>query len=178
MDGTDGIEHHVLPLRLEVSPAPLPLLGAFTYRCDRPYELALDFRGAGMHVARWVFSRDLLLDGETCATGEGDVQVWPRWQGREPRVFLAFTNGERSCVVSARAKDVRALSPAAGRAGAARRGAAALRPRRRAEHPPAPVGSICSVSFCFGWFGCNHEPAGSVLSSDTGPRLRRIRGTS
>ncbi|WP_051832406.1 SsgA family sporulation/cell division regulator [Streptomyces katrae] len=109
MHGTDGIEHHVLPLRLEASSAPLPLLGALTYRCDRPYELALDFRGAGTQVARWVFSRDLLLDGETCATGEGDVQVWPRWQGSEPRVFLAFTNGERSCVVSARAKDVRAL---------------------------------------------------------------------
>ncbi|MEV0413390.1 SsgA family sporulation/cell division regulator [Streptomyces sp. NPDC050448] len=109
MDGIDGIEHRVLPLRLEASPAPVPVHGVFTYRCDRPYELALDFQGAGMHLARWVFSRDLLLDGETCATGQGDIQVWPRWHGSEPRVFLAFSNGEQSCVVSARAKDVRAL---------------------------------------------------------------------
>ncbi|MFE2474797.1 SsgA family sporulation/cell division regulator [Streptomyces sp. NPDC001194] len=105
----DGIEHRVLPLRLEASPEPVPVFGAFTYRRDRPYELALDFRGAGMHLARWVFSRDLLLDGETCATGEGDIRVWPRWRGGEPRVFLAFTNGAQSCVVSARAKDVRVL---------------------------------------------------------------------
>ncbi|KOU26054.1 hypothetical protein ADK52_10630 [Streptomyces sp. WM6372] len=105
----DGIEYRVLPLRLEASPEPVPVCGAFTYRRDRPYELALDFRGAGMHLARWVFSRDLLLDGEICATGEGDVQVWPRWRGGEPRVFLAFSNGAQSCVVSARAKDVRAL---------------------------------------------------------------------
>ncbi|MER7464780.1 SsgA family sporulation/cell division regulator [Streptomyces sp. NPDC097981] len=105
----DGIEHRVLPLRLEASPAPVPMHGAFTYRRDRPYELTLDLQGAGMHLARWVFSRDLLLDGEGCSTGEGDVHVWPRWQGSEPRVFLGFSNGEQSCVVSARAKDVRAL---------------------------------------------------------------------
>ncbi|WP_369777800.1 SsgA family sporulation/cell division regulator [Streptomyces sp. R33] len=90
-------------------PRPCRCSGPSPTAATGPTELALDFRGAGMHVARWVFSRDLLLDGETCARGEGDVQVWPRWQGREPRVFLAFTNGERSCVVSARAKDVRAL---------------------------------------------------------------------
>ncbi|MFE3583046.1 SsgA family sporulation/cell division regulator [Streptomyces vinaceus] len=105
----DGIEYRVLPLRLEASPEPVPVSGAFTYRRDRPYELALDFRGAGTHLAHWVFSRDLLLDGETCVTGEGDVRVWPRWQGGEPRVFLAFSNGAQSCVVSARAKDVRVL---------------------------------------------------------------------
>lgn len=57
-----GIEHRVLPIRLEGAARPVPLLAAFTYRCERPYELTLDFRGGG-----------------------------------------------RSCVVSARAKDVRAL---------------------------------------------------------------------
>ncbi|MEU8773022.1 SsgA family sporulation/cell division regulator [Streptomyces sp. NPDC048606] len=102
-------EHRVLPLRLEVAPPTVPLQGAFVYRTDRPYELALDFRGGGTHLARWVFSRDLLIDGETVATGEGDIQVWPVRAGTEPRVFLAFGNGGRSCVVSARAKDVRAL---------------------------------------------------------------------
>ncbi|MGW6707116.1 SsgA family sporulation/cell division regulator [Streptomyces sp. NPDC054956] len=104
-----GIEHRVLPLRLEAAPAPIPMRGVFVYRADRPYEVSVDFEGAGLHLARWVFSRELLLDGHVCATGEGDIQVWPRWKGTEPRVFLAFSNGERSCVVSARAKDVREL---------------------------------------------------------------------
>ncbi|MGO4457167.1 SsgA family sporulation/cell division regulator [Streptomyces sp. M-16] len=102
-------EHRVLPLRLEAAPLSVPLVGAFVYRTDRPYELAVDFRGAGTHLARWVFSRELLLDGQTCATGEGDIQVWPLRRGTEPRVFLAFSNGAQSCVVSARAKDVREL---------------------------------------------------------------------
>lgn len=102
-------EHRVLPLRLEAAPLSVPLTGAFVYRTDRPYELAVDFRGAGTHLARWVFSRELLLDGQTCGTGEGDIQVWPLRRGTEPRVFLAFSNGEQSCVVSARAKDVREL---------------------------------------------------------------------
>ncbi|WP_371676565.1 SsgA family sporulation/cell division regulator [Streptomyces sp. NBC_01276] len=102
-------EHRVLPLRLEAAPLSVPLVGAFVYRTDRPYELAVDFRGAGTHLARWVFSRELLLDGQTCATGEGDIQVWPMRRGTEPRVFLAFSNGAQSCVVSARAKDVREL---------------------------------------------------------------------
>ncbi|MFD3803821.1 SsgA family sporulation/cell division regulator [Streptomyces sp. NPDC058611] len=102
-------EQRVLPLRLEASPVSLPVHGAFTYRSDRPYEVAVDLQGAGAHLARWVFARDLLLDGESCATGEGDIQVWPRWKGTEPRVFLAFSNGEKSCVFSARAKDVRGL---------------------------------------------------------------------
>ncbi|MET9463202.1 SsgA family sporulation/cell division regulator [Streptomyces sp. NPDC006544] len=104
-----GTEHWVLPLRLEAAPVPVPLRGVFVYRADRPYEISLDFEGAGVHVARWVFSRELLLDGHVCATGEGDIQVWPRWKGTEPRVFLAFSNGRQSCVVSARAKDVREL---------------------------------------------------------------------
>ncbi|MET8748806.1 SsgA family sporulation/cell division regulator [Streptomyces sp. NPDC059104] len=102
-------EHRVLPLRLEAAPLSVPLVGAFVYRTDRPYELAVDFRGAGTHLARWVFSRELLLDGQTCATGEGDIQVWPLRRGTEPRVFLALSNGAQSCVVSARAKDVREL---------------------------------------------------------------------
>lgn len=102
-------EHRVLPLRLEAAPLSVPLVGAFVYRTDRPYELAVDFRGAGTHLARWVFSRELLLDGQVCATGEGDIQVWPLRRGTEPRVFLAFSNGVQSCVVSARAKDVREL---------------------------------------------------------------------
>ncbi|MFB0626010.1 SsgA family sporulation/cell division regulator [Streptomyces sp. AB3(2024)] len=102
-------EHRVLPLRLEAAPLSVPLVGAFVYRTDRPYELAVDFRGAGAHLAHWVFSRELLLDGQTCATGEGDIQVWPLRRGTEPRVFLAFSNGVQSCVVSARAKDVREL---------------------------------------------------------------------
>src|SRR5689334_8259031 len=102
-------EHRVLPLRLEAAPLSVPLVGAFVYRTDRPYELAVDFRGAGTHLARWVFSRELLLDGQVCATGEGDIQVWPLRRGTEPRVFLAFSNGAQSCVVSARAKDVREL---------------------------------------------------------------------
>ncbi|MEU3771686.1 SsgA family sporulation/cell division regulator [Streptomyces sp. NPDC032472] len=104
-----GIEHRVLPIRLEGAARPLPLLAAFTYRCERPYELTLDFQGGGRRLARWVFSRDLLLDGESRATGEGDIRVWPGRRGSEPRVCLSFEGGGRSCVVSARAKDVRAL---------------------------------------------------------------------
>ncbi|MFJ6794234.1 SsgA family sporulation/cell division regulator [Streptomyces sp. NPDC091268] len=102
-------ERRVLALRWEAAPDPVPLRGVFTYRAGRPYELALDFEGSGVHLARWVFSRELLLDGQSCATGGGDIQVWPRWAGTEPRVFLAFSNGAQSCVVSARAKDVREL---------------------------------------------------------------------
>ncbi|MET9962360.1 SsgA family sporulation/cell division regulator [Streptomyces sp. NPDC006326] len=104
-----GTEHGVLPLLLDAAPAPLPILGAFVYRPERPYELSVDFLGAGTRLARWVFARDLLLDGEACATGDGDVRVWPGWAGSEPRVFLSFSNGVHGCVVSARAKDVRML---------------------------------------------------------------------
>ncbi|MCF3183300.1 SsgA family sporulation/cell division regulator [Streptomyces polychromogenes] len=102
-------EHRVLPLRLEAAPLPVPLEGVFAYRTDRPYEVAVEFRGAGVRIARWVFSRELLIDGQTCATGEGDIQVWPRWSGTEPRVLLALSNGGHGCVVSARAKDLREL---------------------------------------------------------------------
>ncbi|RKT07027.1 sporulation and cell division protein SsgA [Streptomyces sp. 3211.6] len=102
-------EHRVLPLRLEAAPLPVPLEGVFVYRTDRPYEVAVEFQGAGVRIARWVFSRELLIDGQTCATGEGDIQVWPRWTGTEPRVLLALSNGERGCVVSVRAKDLRGL---------------------------------------------------------------------
>ncbi|QES48123.1 SsgA family sporulation/cell division regulator [Streptomyces venezuelae] len=102
-------EHCVIPLHLETGPDPIELRGVFGYRSDRPYEVSLDFHGAGMILARWVFARDLLLDGQIRATGQGDIRIWPAWRGVEPRVLLAFSNGHQDGVVSARAKDVRRL---------------------------------------------------------------------
>ncbi|MER5929967.1 SsgA family sporulation/cell division regulator [Streptomyces sp. NPDC002054] len=103
-------EHCVIPLHLETgTDDPIALRGVFGYRSDRPYEVSLDFHGGGMILARWVFARDLLLDGQVQATGQGDIRVWPAWRAFEPRVMLAFSNGQQDGVVSARAKDVRRL---------------------------------------------------------------------
>ncbi|MGO4255017.1 SsgA family sporulation/cell division regulator [Marmoricola sp. RAF53] len=41
-----------------------------------PYAVSFAF-GEPVSAAVWTFSRDLLIDGVTAPTGEGDVQVWP-----------------------------------------------------------------------------------------------------
>jgi len=45
-----------------------------------PYAVRFTFGPPSAHPAAgvvWTFSRDLLVDGVTTPTGEGDVQVWP-----------------------------------------------------------------------------------------------------
>jgi hypothetical protein len=49
-----------------------------------PYAVRATFRVASDQQVAWVFARDLLAQGMTEASGDGDVRIWPTWHdGRE-----------------------------------------------------------------------------------------------
>ncbi len=49
--------------------------GKLEYRRDEPYAIAATFRVGSDAEVRWLFARDLLIEGLVGAAGEGDVRV-------------------------------------------------------------------------------------------------------
>ncbi|MFH8979537.1 SsgA family sporulation/cell division regulator [Streptomyces varsoviensis] len=97
----------LLPASGEEGRPPVPVLGRFSYRSDRPYEVAVDFSCRGETVASWLFARELLLRGARGRVGEGDVSVWPvHGRGRPARVHIQLSTEEGRCVLAVRAADL------------------------------------------------------------------------
>ncbi|WP_354642747.1 SsgA family sporulation/cell division regulator [Kitasatospora camelliae] len=51
----------------------------FRYEADRPYEVRLTFHVGRLDEADWVFSRELLRDGLSALSGQGDIKLWPAY---------------------------------------------------------------------------------------------------
>ena len=54
----------------------LMLRATLRYQPSDPFAVEATFRAADESIS-WVLGRDLLSDGLTMATGDGDVRVWP-----------------------------------------------------------------------------------------------------
>src|SRR3954451_988821 len=102
---------HDVDLRL-VAPGDegLRLTATLRYRPVDPYAVEATFR-AGDEAISWVLGRDLLGEGLTRPSGEGDVQVWPTVEGnaRTPVVMLQLSSPDGRALLAARAEDVRAF---------------------------------------------------------------------
>jgi hypothetical protein len=78
---------------------------ALRYDTSDPFAIHADFRcGEGDEVT-WVFGRELLTEGVSGPTGEGDVRIWPaQSQGEEVlRMALISPDGEAVLQTSAEA---------------------------------------------------------------------------
>jgi hypothetical protein len=66
------------------------------YDTTDPYAVRAMFRVADDQQVSWVFARDLLSEGMTEASGDGDVRIWPTWHdGHEVvRIVLSSPDGE------------------------------------------------------------------------------------
>lgn len=71
--------------------------------CD-PLAVNATFRSAGESIS-WVLGRDLLAEGLSCATGDGDVRVWPSAQSASERplvmIDLHSPDGQATLAVDA-----------------------------------------------------------------------------
>lgn len=84
---TTGIE-----LRLVVpGSTTVPVRADFRYDPLDPYAVHVAFHTGTGEVVDWTFARQLLTDGVTRPTGEGDVQVWPS-HGARSIVCLALSS--------------------------------------------------------------------------------------
>ena len=81
-----------LELRLVMSGATtVPVRADFRYDAQDPYAVHVSFHTGSGEVVEWTFARQLLTDGVTRPTGEGDVQVWPS-HGAQSVVCLALSS--------------------------------------------------------------------------------------
>ncbi|MER6201975.1 SsgA family sporulation/cell division regulator [Streptomyces sp. NPDC001586] len=107
--GRSAVTQHiqtVLPFVLEGWDGEFPLVARLGYRPDHPFEMSLEVLAAPGDRIRWVFARDLLLDGRHRSCGEGDVQIWPRRSPRGGRVWIRLCSSSAQCALSLDAADV------------------------------------------------------------------------
>jgi len=94
-------------LRLVVADADaVPLPVKLCYSAADPYAVRAVFSGDGMEV-EWVFARELLRQGLTSPTGDGDVHVWPSWGTGRELLMISLTSPDGQAVLEAAAEDVR-----------------------------------------------------------------------
>src|SRR3954470_21436913 len=102
---------HDVDLRL-VAPGDegLRLTATLRYRPVDPYAVEATFR-AGDEAISWVLGRDLLGEGLTRPSGEGDVQLGPAAAGDDgtPVVMLQLSSPDGRALLAAPAEDVRAF---------------------------------------------------------------------
>lgn len=67
-----------------------PVMVDLRYDTADPYAVSMTFHLWADDAVRWVFSRDLLLNGQEGLTGAGDVQVWPSPHSGASRVCIAL----------------------------------------------------------------------------------------
>lgn len=75
----------------------LPLLAGLRYDITDPWAVSVTF-DAGDSTVEWLFARQLLTDGISFATGEGDIRVWPSLTDGERLVTLAMESPSGSAM--------------------------------------------------------------------------------
>ena len=105
---------HEVDLRL-VAPGDegLRLTATLRYQPCDPYAVEATFR-AGEEAISWVLGRDLLAEGLTTVSGEGDVRVWPTLDlgehGQHKRVvMLQLSSPDGRALLAAPAEHVGAF---------------------------------------------------------------------
>jgi len=81
-----------LELRLVVpGTASVPVPAGVRYDARDPYAVHITFH-TGVDTVQWTFARQLLTDGVSTPTGEGDVSVWPSRTSGRPVVCLSLSS--------------------------------------------------------------------------------------
>ncbi|GGQ98649.1 SsgA family sporulation/cell division regulator [Streptomyces flaveolus] len=90
---------HTSHLSLEITYRATPALAVtlncrLSYRTDDPLAVTLVLDTDGERPVRWVFGRDLLAEGMTCASGGGEVTLWPAPGDEEGPSVLCLRVGD------------------------------------------------------------------------------------
>jgi hypothetical protein len=72
--------------------ASLPVQASIRYEPSDPYAVYIGFHTGGSETVEWTFARQLLTDGVTRLSGDGDVQVWPSHNSGRPVVCLSLSS--------------------------------------------------------------------------------------
>lgn len=81
----------------------------FSYDTQDPLAVTLVLDSEGVRPVTWILSRDLLADGMTARTGEGDVTIWPLLDlDGEPSFFCVRVGSAHKAVFEIPAEPVAA----------------------------------------------------------------------
>lgn len=99
-----------LQLRLVVSSgSSVPVPAELRYETSDPYAVHATFHTGESETVGWVFARDLLADGLRCASGCGDVRVWPVRRRDQELVCLALSSPEGHALLEAPARSLQSF---------------------------------------------------------------------
>lgn len=70
------------------------------YRAEEPFAVRATFR-TGVADIEWSFARDLLAEGMTRPSGEGDIVIWPETGHRTQLVLMALNSPSGQAVLEA-----------------------------------------------------------------------------
>jgi len=76
----------------------LPVRASIDYDAGDPYAVRIAFHTGTGDAVQWTFARQLLTDGVTAPTGQGDVRTWPATSERGPVVCLSLTSPSGSAL--------------------------------------------------------------------------------
>jgi hypothetical protein len=83
----------------------VPVPAHFSYSAHEPFSVIAAFHAGGNEV-RWVFARDLLAEGSTRPSGEGDVTCWPATIAGERVVSIALRSPSGQALLEAPAEAI------------------------------------------------------------------------
>ncbi|GAB2447075.1 SsgA family sporulation/cell division regulator [Streptomyces incanus] len=94
-------------LRLILSPErDVPVSARLGYRTDDPYAVHITFHIDSGQPVRWMFARELLIEGVFRPCGHGDVRVWPSKTEGRGVVLVALNSPEGGALLEAPAAQV------------------------------------------------------------------------
>ena len=70
----------------------LPVRASLSYDATDPYAVRVAFHTGTGDAVQWTFGRQLLTDGVTAPSGDGDVRTWPAATDLGPVVCLALSS--------------------------------------------------------------------------------------
>jgi hypothetical protein len=76
------------------------------YDTGDPYAVRAMFRVAADQQISWVFARELLAEGMTGASGDGDVRIWPTRQEGSDLVCIVLRSPDGEALLQAQSVEV------------------------------------------------------------------------
>lgn len=70
----------------------VPLVASLYYSGDDPYAVRMAFHVETGEPVEWIFARDLLAEGMTGPSGEGDIRVWPSTDEGQPLLNVVLSS--------------------------------------------------------------------------------------
>lgn len=72
--------------------ATVPLVASLFYSAEDPYAVRMAFHVGTDEPVEWIFARELLANGMTAPSGDGDVRAWPSPAEGEPTLNLVLSS--------------------------------------------------------------------------------------